>query len=80
MLTIGVVVLGITDGPPATEFWRRRNQARLADAVYAVHVATRDSERLVVLAYGLLVRRVQQAVDLAVAVVVKLGLVDTELV
>ena len=23
MLTIGVVVLGITDGPRATEFWRR---------------------------------------------------------
>src|ERR1700760_4182795 len=53
---------------------------RLADPVHPVHVAACDPERLVVLAHALLVRRVQQAVDLAVGVVVQLSLVDSELV
>ena len=53
---------------------------RLKHPVDLVNVAARDAERLVVFADRVLVRPFEQAVDLAVGVVVKLDLPDAELV
>src|SRR5271169_2243782 len=53
---------------------------RSGEAVDLVHVCARDAERGVVLADGVLVGPVQQAVHLAVGVVVQLDLAHAELV
>src|ERR1035438_8347467 len=59
---------------------RSWSDAGSEQAVYTVHVAAGDVQRLVMLADRLLIRAFQEAIDLAVGVVVKLNLPHTELV
>jgi hypothetical protein len=59
---------------------RSRSHAGSAQAVHLVHVAAGDARRLVMCADRLLVRAFQEAVDLAVGVVVTLDLPHAELV
>src|ERR1017187_3612773 len=59
---------------------RGRSYAGSEQAVHAVHFTTGDVQRLVMLADCLLVRPVEEAVTLAVGVVIELNLPYTELV
>src|ERR1700683_2546577 len=66
---------------PRIELTVRSQSLRAVEqAVYPVHVTARDIQCLVMLADCFLVRAVQQAVNLALGVVVKLDLPHAELV
>src|SRR5579872_6053867 len=76
------VVVSITPAPyrPGPARARAGGGPRSGEAVDLVHVRAGDAERGVVLADGVLVGPVQQAVHLAVGVVVQLDLAHAELI
>jgi hypothetical protein len=63
---------------PASQ--RTKLIGRSEQAVYPVHVAAGDAQRLVMLADCVLIRAFQEAINLAVRVVVELNLAHTKLV